>query len=72
MTLSFHIQTIPCAEEYYMGVGAPCEAYFVDVPDELFSKELLNVLKHKKGSDGHTKWCVNIAAHAEDDDENKD
>lgn len=45
MKLSFHICNTPCPEEYYMGVSAAYEAYIVDIPDELFPKELLNALK---------------------------
>ena len=67
MTLSFHVQTIPCPEEYYMGVQASADAYFVEVPDELFPKELMNVLKYKKGLDGRTKSCIGIAAHIEEE-----
>ena len=66
MTLSFHVQTIPCPEEYYMGVQASADAYFVEVPDELFPNELMNVLKYKKGLDGNRKTCIGIAAHIEE------
>lgn len=47
MKLSFHICDTPCAEEYYMGVNATYEAYIVDVPDELFPKELLDIIKNQ-------------------------
>ena len=44
MKLSFHVCNIPCPEEFYMGVNSNYEAYIVDVPDELFPKELLDVI----------------------------
>lgn len=47
MKLSFHVCDTPCAEEYYMGVNACYEAYIVDVPDELFPKELLEIMKNQ-------------------------
>lgn len=47
MKLSFHVCDTPCAEEYYMGVNAYYEAYIVDVPDELFPKELLDIIKNQ-------------------------
>lgn len=47
MKFSFHVQTIPCPEEYYMGVQADFQAYIVDIPDELFPKELLEILERK-------------------------
>lgn len=47
MKFSFHVCDTPCAEEYYMGVNACYEAYIVDVPDELFPKELLDIMKNQ-------------------------
>ena len=58
MKLSFHICNTPCPEEYYMGVNAAYEAYIVDIPDELFPKELLNVLKDQGHLIGNDKGEV--------------
>lgn len=46
-----------------MGVNADYEAFFVDVPDELFPERLLNVLKDK--SQYPDRVVTGIAAHKE-------
>ena len=47
MKFSFSICTIPWEEEYHNGVSSNYKAYVVDVPDELFPEELLEVLKNQ-------------------------
>ena len=66
MKLSFHVQEIPCAEEYYMGASVTHEAYWIDIPDEYFPKPLLEVVKHR-GEKDYRKSIVNIAVHAKED-----
>lgn len=65
MKLSFHIQDIPCAEEYYMGAQCSFEDYWVEVPDEYFPKELLEILTHR-GEKFYNKQLINIAVHAKE------
>ena len=47
MELSFHVCNVPCPEEFYMGVNSDYEAYIVEIPDELFPKELLDIMKNQ-------------------------
>lgn len=47
MKLSFHVQHIPCPEEYYMGASVSNEAYDVEVPDDNVPKELLDIINKK-------------------------
>lgn len=75
MKFSFHVCNVPCAEEYCMGVSADYEAYEVDIPDELFPKELLDVL-YKRGNvvgpNGQLwKRLTSIAPHAVTEINNK-
>ena len=63
MTLSFHVCRLPAYEEIMSGVNADYEAFFVDVPDELFPERLLNVLKDKSQFPSHV--VTGIAAHKE-------
>ena len=69
MTFSFHVVNVPCPEEYYMGVSADFEAFWVDIPDELFPPRLLKILKDT--SDNPTKriTCIAPHKHYEDDTE---
>ena len=75
MKFSFHVCNVPCPEEYYMGVSADYEAYEVDIPDELFPKELLDVLYKREnvvGPNGQLwKRLTNIAPHAVTEINNK-
>jgi hypothetical protein len=45
------------------GVNADYEAFFVDIPDELFPERLLKVLKDKSQFPSHV--VTGIAAHKE-------
>ena len=61
MTLSFHVVNVPCNEEFYMGVNADYEAYWVDIPDEYFPKALLDIVKDK--SNNPPRRITSIAIH---------
>lgn len=43
--LSFHVDNLPCPEEYYMGVGPQTDAYIVSIPENLFPESLLKIIK---------------------------
>lgn len=45
--LSFCVCTVPCPEEYYMGVSAQYDAYRVNIPRSLFPQELLDAIDKK-------------------------
>lgn len=45
--LSFCVCTVPCPEEYYMGVNAHYDAYVVNIPRSLFPIELLDAIERK-------------------------
>lgn len=57
MTLSVHVCTIPCQEEFYMGVDASYEAYQIAIPMELLPKGLLKILQDENPN----KRIINIA-----------
>ena len=61
VTLSFHVCCIPCQEECYMGVNADYEAFFLDIPEELFPKRLLDVIRDR--SQYPNKVVTGIAVH---------
>ena len=61
MTLSFHVVNVPCNEEYYMGVSADYQAYWVDIPDEYFPKALLDIVKDN--SKNPSRRITSIAIH---------
>lgn len=46
ITLSVHVVTIPCPEEFYMGVNASHEAYIIPISEDSIPKELLKVIKN--------------------------
>lgn len=46
MTLSFHVCNGLCPEQVYAGMQARYDAYFVDIPDEYFPKDLLDAVSN--------------------------
>ena len=67
MKLSFHVCHVPHVDEIYTGANAHYEAFFVDIPDEYFPKELLDIIhKQKEKNDNYPKSYVSlIAPHLE-------
>lgn len=63
MKLSFHIANIPSEEEFYMGVNANYDAYFVDIPDEFIPKGVLDAANDK--SKFPRRRITSIAIHKE-------
>ena len=47
MKLIISVCTIPCPEEYYMGVNAEYRAYSIDVPDSIVPSNILDIAKGK-------------------------
>lgn len=56
--LSFHVDNVPCSEEYYMGVGPQTDAYIVSIPDNLIPPALLDIIK---SNDANKKRITGIA-----------
>lgn len=55
--LSFHVDVIPCPEEYGMGCSAGHEAYNIEIPEELIPIRLLLILQGRNPN----KRLTNIA-----------
>lgn len=55
--LSFHINNIPCSEEYYMGASVSSDAFIVSVPEANIPERLLNIIK----SEHPNQRIINIA-----------
>lgn len=47
MKLMISVCSVPCEEEYYMGVGAEYRAYSIDVPDSIVPSNILDIAKGK-------------------------
>lgn len=56
--LSFHVDTLPCSEEFYMGVGPQTDAYIVSIPENLIPESLLKIIKD---NDTNKKRITGIA-----------
>ena len=47
MKLIISVCTVPCPEEYYMGVSAEYRAYSIDIPDSIVPSNILDIAKGK-------------------------
>lgn len=47
MKLMINICSVPCEEEYHMGVCAEYRAYCIDVPDSIIPSNILDIAKGK-------------------------
>ena len=47
MKLMISVCSVPCAEEYYMGVGAEYRSHTIDIPDSIVPPNILDIAKGK-------------------------
>lgn len=47
MKLMISVCSVPCAEEYYMGVDAEYRAHTIDIPDSIVPSNILDIAKGK-------------------------
>lgn len=47
MKLMISVCTVPCTEEYYMGIGAEYRAHTIDIPDSIVPSNILDTAKGK-------------------------
>lgn len=56
--LSFHVDNIPCVEEYYMGARIENEAFIISIPENLIPKKLLDTIKGNRASSRVTNIAI--------------
>ena len=47
MKLMISVCSVPCEEEYYMGVSAEYRAHTIDIPDSIVPSNILDIAKGK-------------------------